>query len=72
MKYIKTCKAIRMDYDALKKLQDTNYMLETIAHELEELAQEDAEYKNLANDAWNASAGLYDFLESYKREVNPD
>ena len=72
MRYIKTCKAIRMDYDTLKKLQDTNYMLETIAHELEGLAGEDDNYKDIANDAWHASASLDDFLQSYKREVNPD
>ena len=72
MKYIKTYKAIRMDYDTLKKLQDTNYILETIAHELEGLAGEDDNYKDIANDAWQASACLDDFLQSYKREVNPD
>lgn len=72
MRYIKTCKAIRMDYDTLQKLQDTNNILETIAHELEELAREDAEYRDLTDDAWKASGCLEDFLDSYKREVNPD
>lgn len=70
MRYIQTCKAIRMDYKTLEQLKETNRIIETIAHELDELAREDSNYKDIANDAWNASACLDDFLEAYKREVS--
>ena len=72
MKYIQTCKSIRMDRKTLEKLKETNYILETIAHELEGLAGEDPCYKDIADDAWKATACLDDFLESYKREVSGD
>lgn len=70
MKYIKTCKSIRIEADTMKKLQDVNYILHTIALELEGITQEDDNYKSLADDAWHASASLEDFLDSYRREIS--
>jgi hypothetical protein len=71
MKYVKTCKSIRIDSETLTKLKDMDFILQTLALELEGIAGEDDDYKPLADDAWHASASLSDFLDAYKREVSP-
>lgn len=69
MKYVQTYKAIRIDSQTLEKLKEVNYLLNTISLELEGLAGEDNNYKDIANDAWKASAALDDFLASYQYEI---
>jgi len=69
MKYVQTYKAIRIDSQTLEKLKDVNYLLNTISLELEGLAGEDKNYKDIADDAWRASAALDDFLDAYQDEV---
>ena len=68
MKYV----PIRIDNQTLEQLKDVNKLLDAITYELEELAKEDKNYKDIANDARDASAALYDFLTSYQREVTRD
>lgn len=72
MKYVQTYKAIHIDNQTLEQLKDVNKLLDTITSELEELAKEDKNYENIANDAWDASAALDDFLTSYQCEVTRD
>jgi len=69
MKYVQTYKAIRIDSQTLEKLKDVNYLLNTISLELEGLAGEDKNYKDITDDAWRASAALDDFLDAYQDEV---
>jgi hypothetical protein len=69
MKYVQTYKAIRIDSQTLEKLKDVNYLLNTISLELEGLAGEDKNYKDIADAAWHASAALDDFLTAYQDEV---
>ena len=71
MKYIKTCKSIRIESETLTKLKDMGFILQTIANELEEIADKDDYYKSLADDAWHASASLSDFLDAYNSEISP-
>ena len=71
MKYVKTCKSIRIESKTLTKLKDMDFILKTIVHELEEIAGEDDNYKSLADDAWHASASLSDFLDAYNSEISP-
>jgi len=72
MKYVQTYKAIRIDGPTLEKLKDVNYLLETIALELEGLAGEDNYYRDIANDAQSASGALTDFLDAYQSKVTRD
>lgn len=71
MKYVKTCKSIRIESETLTKLKDMDFILKTIANELEKIAGEDDNYKYLADDAWNAYASLSDFLYAYNSEISP-
>lgn len=71
MKYVKTCKSIRIEAETLTKLKNMDVILQTLALELDGIASEDDDYKSLADDALNASASLSDFLDAYKREVSP-
>lgn len=70
MKYVKTCKSIRIESETLTQLKDMDFILKTIAHELEEIAGEDDNYKSLADDAWHAYASLSDFLYAYNNEIS--
>ena len=69
MKYVQTYTAIRIDSQILEQLKDANELINTITSELEELAEKDKNYKDIADDAWRASAALDDFLDAYQSEV---
>ena len=69
MKYVQTYTAIRIDNQILEQLKDANELINTITSELEELAEKDKNYKDIADDAWRASAALDDFLDAYQDEV---
>ena len=69
MKYVQTYTAIRIDSQILEQLKDANELINTITSELEELAEKDKNYKDIADDAWRASAALDDFLDAYQGEV---
>lgn len=66
MKYVKTCKAIRMEGDTEKFLSNTLEVLQKIDSELETIAQEDEYFSSLESECWTACAALEDFIESFK------
>jgi len=69
MRYVQTCKAIRIDSKVLKELEKVQNIMEAISDELKELADEDEYFSSIQKDASNASACLWDFLQSYDEEV---
>ena len=66
MKYVKTCKAIRMEGDTEKFLSNTLEVLQKIDSELETIAKEDEYFSSLEGDCWTACSALEDFIESFK------
>jgi hypothetical protein len=66
MNYIKETKAISISRKAWEQLKETNNILESIYNELSKIAESEDIYKDLADDAWRASACLDDFITSYQ------
>lgn len=69
MRYVQTCKAIRIDEKVLKQLEEAQKIMETISDELKELSDNDKHYFFIHEDASSASACLWDFLQSYNDEA---
>lgn len=65
MGYIKTVKAVRIEYEILKQLHETMDILESIKDDLTVIVEDDDEYKGLLEEATNACYGIYNFLAEY-------
>ena len=70
MAYVKTHKAIKIEKETLVKIEEMKDIMEAIAHELEEI--NDEEYHDLSSLAWNAHAYLYDFMGAYETAISFD
>lgn len=65
MRYIKTVKAVRIEYEILKQLRETMDVLESIKDDLTEITENDDEYNGLLEEASNAWYGLCNFMAEY-------
>jgi hypothetical protein len=64
-KIIKVVKSIRIDEQALNKMDDALCILDSIIDGLHEIVQEDDFYKGLYEDAKHAWGALSDFMDAY-------
>lgn len=65
MRYIKTVKAVRIEYEILKQLRETMDVLESIKDDLTEITENDDEYNGLLEEATTAWCGICNFLTEY-------
>lgn len=65
MKYVKTVKAVRIEYEVLKQLRETMDVLKSIKDDLTEITKTDDEYGELLEEATSAWCGIYNFLFAY-------
>jgi len=72
MKYVKTCKAIRIDDEIMNKIYETRKIFEQLEEELEEIYENDHEYREVLCNIWNVGGCMDDFITSYKRAIYED
>ena len=65
MSLIKAIKAIRIDNEALKKIQEVASIMDTLTKELGEIYREDNFYSDLYIYAERASTNIETFLDTY-------